>query len=312
MQMLQSIDPVAFAIGSLQVRWYGLAYLVGFVAAAWIAYRFARRWGVTLTVDDMYVTLLYAILGVVLGGRLGYVLFYGLEYYLQNPGKIFAMWDGGMSFHGGFVGILLGGVLAAKHTRISLLTWADLGSIGAPIGFGLGRLSNFINGELWGRVSDVPWAVVFPAAGPLPRHPSQLYEALLEGLVLTLAMVWLARRTPTRPRGELFGWLTALYGIFRIVVEFFREPDAALGFLAGGWLTMGMLLSTPLVIAGLAVVWWARSRNVSQEQVSRYAAQELALAKGAPRPASTKDREANRRPPERDTRPKRRPRKRSR
>lgn len=267
---LQSIDPVAFAIGSLEVRWYGLAYLAGFVAAAWLLYRFARRWDVRIAVDDVYIVLLYAIVGVMVGGRLGYVLFYGFEYYLANPAKILATWDGGMSFHGGFIGILLGGVLAARHIGISWFTLADLGAIGAPIGFGLGRLSNFINGELWGKISDVPWAVVFQGAGPMPRHPSQLYEAILEGIVLTAVMVLLARQTPPRPRGELFGWMTMLYGVFRIVVEFFREPDAALGYLAGGWLTMGMVLSVPLVVAGIIIVIWANRRNLSQAQVSRY------------------------------------------
>lgn len=268
---LQSIDPVAFAIGSLEVRWYGLAYLAGFVAAAWLFYRFAQRWNVRIVVDDVYTVLLYAIVGVMVGGRLGYVLFYGFDYYMANPQKILETWEGGMSFHGGFIGILIGGIFAARHIGVSWFTLADLGAIGAPIGFGLGRFSNFINGELWGRVSDVPWAIVFEGAGPLARHPSQLYEAVLEGVVLTAVMVLLALRDPARPRGELFGWMTALYGIFRIFVEFFREPDAALGYLAGGWLTMGMLLSVPLVLVGAGVVYWARRRNLPQAQVSRYA-----------------------------------------
>lgn len=281
---LQNLSPVAFSAGPFEVHWYGLAYLAGFVGAAYLLWVFAKRWQVVLTADDVYTVVLWAVLGVMVGGRLGYVLFYGLPYYAANPGKVLAVWDGGMSFHGGFIGILLGGIIAARQTGISWFTLADLGAIGAPIGFGLGRITNFINGELWGRVTDLPWGVYFVAAGAQPRHPSQLYEAFLEGLVLLAVMVILARRMPPRPRGELFGWMTALYGVFRIVVEFFREPDASLGFIAGGWLTMGMVLSIPLVVAGVWAIARARTLNLSQEQVSRYAAQ--VASAGSSRPSS--------------------------
>lgn len=267
---LSQLDPVALSIGSLEVRWYGLAYLAGFVGAAYLLWLFAKRWSVRLVADDVYLILLYAVVGVLLGGRLGYVLFYGAGYYFQNPGDILAVWDGGMSFHGGFAGILIACYFAARHVGISYLTLADLGAIGAPIGLGLGRITNFINAELWGRPTDVAWGVVFPGAGDVPRHPSQLYESFLEGFVLLAIMVLLASKLPPRPRGELFGWMAGLYGVFRIAVEFFREPDVALGFIAGEWLTMGMLLSLPLVIAGAAVVVWARRAGLPQEQSSRY------------------------------------------
>lgn len=247
------------------MHWYGLAYLAAFVCAGWILHSTARRWNLGLTTDDELNIVLAAILGVFLGGRLGYVLFYGGSYYREDLSRVLRVWDGGMSFHGGLVGILVAGVVMARLLRMPVLTLWDVGAIGAPIGFGLGRLANFVNGELWGRVTTVPWGVVFPGAGSQPRHPSQLYEALLEGFVLFLAMWWLSRRMPPRPRGELVGWLLSLYGAFRIAVEFFREPDLQLGFLAGEWLTMGMVLSLPMVLAGVSLIVWARRRNLSQE-----------------------------------------------
>lgn len=251
-------------MGPLAVHWYGLAYLAGFISAAYLLRWAARRWNLGLTTDDVLNILLAAIVGVLLGGRLGYVLVYGGSYYWEDPARILRIWDGGMSFHGGLVGILVAGVIMARVLDMPLLTLWDLGAIGAPIGFGLGRVANFVNGELWGRTTEVPWGVVFPGAGALPRHPSQLYEALLEGVVLFVVMVLLARRVPPRPRGELVGWMLALYGAFRIIAEFFREPDAQLGFLASGWLTMGMLLSVPMVIAGVWLVVWARRRGLPQ------------------------------------------------
>jgi phosphatidylglycerol:prolipoprotein diacylglycerol transferase len=258
------INPIALSLGPISVHWYGLAYVTGFVAAAWILRGLARRWALGLTDDDVLNVLLAAVIGVIAGGRLGYVLFYGGSYYLESPARILALWDGGMSFHGGLIGILLAGVVVSRTMGIPWLTLCDLGAVGAPIGIGLGRLANFVNGELWGRVTTAPWGMVFPGAGPLPRHPSQLYEALLEGAVLFCVMLWLARKTPPRPRGELLGWLLTVYGTARIVVEFFREPDGQLGFLAGGWLTMGMLLSVPMVLAGVWLIVMARHRNLPQ------------------------------------------------
>jgi phosphatidylglycerol:prolipoprotein diacylglycerol transferase len=258
------VDPVAIRLGPFAVHWYGLAYLVGFGVAAWMVHYFAGRWKLGLTTDDVLNILLAAIAGVLIGGRLGYVLFYGGSYYLSAPARVLRIWDGGMSFHGGLVGILVAGAIMARVIGMPLLTLWDLGAIGAPVGFGLGRVANFINGELWGRVTTVAWGMVFPNAGLLPRHPSQLYEALLEGALLFVAMFLLARRLPPRPRGELVGWLLTLYGAFRIAVEFFREPDTQLGFLAAGWLTMGMVLSVPMVIAGVALITWARRRQLPQ------------------------------------------------
>lgn len=259
-----NIDPVAFRLGPLTVHWYGLAYVAAFVIAALVVRWLSARWRLGLTDDDVLTVMLYAISGVIAGGRLGYVLFYGGMGYVREPLRVFAVWDGGMSFHGGLIGIMLAGWLATRSLRMPFLTLADMGAVGAPVGFGLGRLANFVNAELWGRVTDGPWGVVFPGAGALPRHPSQLYEAVLEGLVLTVVMVLLARRMPPRPRGELVGWMLGLYGVFRIAVEFFREPDAQLGFLAGGWLTMGMVLSVPLIVAGASLIVWARKRALPE------------------------------------------------
>ncbi len=225
----------------------------------------AGRWKLGLTDDDVLNIMLAAVIGVMVGGRLGYVLLYGSSYYLEQPARIIALWDGGMSFHGGLAGILIAGLVVARTMGIPWLTVCDLGVVGAPIGIGLGRLANFVNGELWGRVTTAPWGMVFPTGGPLPRHPSQLYEALLEGLVLFVVVLWLAWRLPPRPRGELLGWLLTLYGISRMLIESVREPDVQLGFLAGGWLTMGMLLSAPMVVGGLWLVVEARRRGLQQQ-----------------------------------------------
>lgn len=259
-----AIDPIALRIGPVAVHWYGLAYLAAFVFSALVLRQTAARWKLGITDDDLMTIVLGAVIGVVVGGRLGYVLFYGGAHYLRQPAEILAIWDGGMSFHGGLAGILVAGYVVARMLRMPMLTLWDLGAIGAPSGFLLGRLANFINGELWGRVSDVPWAIVFPGAGAAPRHPSQLYEAALEGAVLLTAMLVLSRRRPPRPRGELVGWLLTLYGVFRIVSETFREPDVQLGFIAGDWLTMGMILSVPMVVAGVLLIAWARRAGLPQ------------------------------------------------
>lgn len=260
-----AIDPVALRIGPVAVHWYGLAYLGAFVFSALTARWLIRRWNLNLTDDDLVTIVLGAVIGVVLGGRLGYVLVYGGSHYLKNPLEALAIWDGGMSFHGGLAGILVAGYVVSRILRMPMLTLWDLGAVGAPSGFLLGRIANFINGELWGRVTTVGWGMVFPGAGALPRHPSQLYEAFLEGAVVLLVMLLLARRLPPRPRGELVGWMVMLYGIFRIVAEFFREPDVQLGFIAGDWLTMGMLLSVPMVVAGALLIRWASKRRLPQQ-----------------------------------------------
>ena len=255
-----NIDPVAFRIGPLAVRWYGLAYMTAFLAAWWILKRLDERWDLGLGPDGRAATVLAAVIGVIVGGRLGYVLFYGAGVYWREPVRILQLWDGGMSFHGGLVGLLLAGTWVARRYHVPFLRLTDAGAIAAPIGLFLGRIANFINDELWGRVTNVPWGVVFPNGGPLPRHPSQLYEAALEGLVLFGVMLWLARKD--RDAGEITGWLLTLYAVFRIFVEFFREPDIQIGFLPGG-ITMGQLLTIPVLLGGIWLLWWVRRNRVA-------------------------------------------------
>lgn len=259
----QGLDPIAFSLGPLVVRWYGLAYVLGFVCAAAIIYFVAKRWKLGMSEDNLLTLMVCAIVGVVLGARIGYVLFYGDGYYLSHPLEILAFNQGGMSFHGGLVGLLIGGAVAARMTRIPFLTLADLGSIAAPIGLFFGRCANFVNGELWGAPTDGPLGVVFGgAAGMMPRHPSQLYEAVLEGLVIFCVLFALSRKRPPRPQGTFLGAFLVLYGIFRFLIEFVREPDVQLGYLWGGWLTMGQVLSAPLIVAGIALlVYAARTRR---------------------------------------------------
>ena len=248
-------DPVAFHIGPLAVRWYGLMYLVGFVLFVILGKHRARQNLLTgwhpRDVDDM---LFFGVFGVILGGRLGYVLFYKLGYYVQHPLEIFALWQGGMSFHGGLIGVLLALALFAHRRHKRWLEVTDFVAPLIPLGLAAGRLGNFINGELWGRPTNVPWAMVFPQVDTLPRHPSQLYELGLEGLVL-FAILWVyARRR--RPVGAVSGLFLIGYGAARFCVEFFREPDAFLGVLALG-LSMGQWLSLPMIAAGIALMAWA-------------------------------------------------------
>ena len=262
----QNLDPIAFAAGPFVVRWYGLAYVVGFALAAFIIYAVARRWKIGMSEDNLLTLMVCAIVGVVLGGRLGYVLFYGDGYYFSHPMEILAFNQGGMSFHGGLVGLLAGGAVAAKLTRIPFLPLADLGAIAAPMGLFFGRCANFVNGELWGAPTDWPIGVVFGgAAGMMPRHPSQLYEAVLEGLVIFIVLFALSRKLPPRPQGTFVGAFLVLYGIFRFLIEFVREPDVQLGYLWGGWLTMGQVLSVPLIIGGILVLIYAAKRKLPQQ-----------------------------------------------
>jgi len=263
-----AIDPVLIQIGPFAIRWYALAYIFGLVLG-WQYLRWLVRrpgWRLTpLAIDDL---LLYVTLGVVLGGRLGYILFYRPEFYLTNPLEALAVWQGGMSFHGGLLGVVAASILFARRRRLPVLEVGDAIACATPIGLFLGRLANFINGELWGRPSDVPWAMVFPGGGPQPRHPSQLYEAGLEGVLLFLIMTWLALR-PRTPgsEGRLTGVFLIGYGIARSIAELFREPDAHLGFLLGG-LTMGQLLSLPMVVVGILLVArsFAGARRASLER----------------------------------------------
>ena len=264
-----SIDPVLFSLGPFTVRWYGVAYVLGFLLAAFIIARTARRWKVIVDVDSLLTIMVCVIIGIIVGARAGYVLFYGDGYYLSHPFEIFATNHGGMSFHGGLIGALVAGIVAAKLTHIPYLTLADLGCIAAPAGLFFGRCANFINGELWGAPTDAPWGVVFGgAAGMMPRHPSQLYEAVLEGIVIFAVLFVLSRKVPPRPRGTFLGIFLIMYGTFRFLIEFVREPDVQLGYLWGGWLTMGQLLSAPLVIVGVVVLVYALRKRLPQQGVA--------------------------------------------
>lgn len=253
------IDPVALSLGPLKIHWYGLMYLLGFGAAWWLGRTRATTPDSGWTAEQVSDMIFYGALGAVLGGRLGYILFYDLPTYLDNPLKMLKIWEGGMSFHGGMVGVLVAMWLFGRKTNKSFFQVTDFLAPLVPIGLGAGRVGNFINGELWGKVSDVSWAMVFPHGGGLPRHPSQLYQALLEGLVLFL-IIWLYSRKP-RPTMAVSGLFLLFYGLFRFGVEFVREPDQQLGYLAFGWLTMGQVLSAPMIVGGMGLLVWAYSRN---------------------------------------------------
>ena len=264
--IFQMLDPVAFWVGPFPIRWYALAYLAGFAAVAILFVRLSRRWKLRMDSDTVLTILVCVMFGVLIGARLGYCLFYGNGYYLENPVEILAVSKGGMSFHGGLVGAVIAGVVAARITRIPFLTLADMGAIAAPIGLFFGRCANFVNGELWGAVTDLPWGVVFGGtAGTLPRHPSQLYEAVLEGLLLFLVLYLLSRKQPARPRGTFLGVFLVWYAVCRFALEFVRQPDAQLGYLWGGWLTMGQCLSMPLLIAGICLLLWVHRHPLPQQ-----------------------------------------------
>jgi phosphatidylglycerol:prolipoprotein diacylglycerol transferase len=261
------IDPVAIRLGPVQVHWYGLMYLLGFVAGWWLGLRRARRPGSGWSAEQVSDLVFYGALGVILGGRLGYALFYGLPEYLGDPLKLLRLWEGGMSFHGGLIGVLLAVGWYARRHRRTFFEVTDFFAPLVPIGLGAGRIGNFINGELWGRVTEQPWGMVFPHGGPLPRHPSQLYEALLEGLAL-FVILWLFSAKP-RPRMAVSGLFLLCYGLFRFAVEFVREPDVQLGYVALQWVTMGQLLSLPMVLAGGALLWWAYRRGTRPGEAVR-------------------------------------------
>ena len=260
-------DPIAIAIGPIAIRWYALAYIGGIVLG-WLyarkIIRSERLWGgkAPFTVTDFDDFILWVTLGIILGGRTGYVLFYNLGFFTQHPAEILKLWTGGMSFHGGFMGCVIAVLLFGWKRNISVLSLGDVTCAVGPIGLLLGRLANFINSELWGRHADasVPWRMVFPNGGPLPRHPSQLYEAGLEGVALFIILALLIRGGALKRPGLIIGAFATLYGVARIVSEFFREPDPQLGFLWGG-LTMGMILSIPMIVAGLIFIGAAWRRG---------------------------------------------------
>ncbi len=247
---IPDIDPVAFAIGPLTVRWYALAYIAGILLGWRILARSIHRFPANAKSSDVADFVIWAILGIILGGRIGYLLFYGHQVLLQDPLSAFAIWQGGMSFHGGLAGSALAAWIFCRTRGIRFAAFCDATASVIPLGLLFGRLANFVNGELWGRTTDLPWGMIFPSAGPDPRHPSQLYEAALEGLVLFVLLQWLARRTPIAERpGALTGIFLVGYASARILVEFVREPDRHLGYLAGS-LTMGMILSLPILAIG--------------------------------------------------------------
>jgi phosphatidylglycerol:prolipoprotein diacylglycerol transferase len=249
-------DPIAFSLGPLHVRWYGLMYLIGFAGAWWLARRRAARPGSTWTPTDVDDMLFFAAVGVILGGRVGWMLFYGTENLLREPLSLFRIWEGGMSFHGGLIGVLLALWLFARKRGRQLVDVFDFAAPLPAIGFGAGRLGNFINGELWGKPTDVPWAVIVDGT---PLHASQLYEAALEGLVLFLILWWFT--SSPRPRWAPSGLFLVTYGVFRFLVEFVRVPDANRGYLLFDWMTMGQILSLPMILAGLWMLYVAYSRR---------------------------------------------------
>ena len=257
-----AIDPVAVRLGPIAIRWYALAYVVGLLGAWWLVRRVGAGRAAIMTKRDADDILMWATLGVVLGGRLGYVLFYKPGYYIGHLDEVLSLWRGGMSFHGGMLGVILAAILFARSRKLNIFSVGDLAALAAPIGLFFGRIANFINGELWGRASDVSWAIIFPdpRAGNIPRHPSQLYEAALEGIVLfTLLLLAMRFLDSLKRPGEIGGLFLIGYGIARITAEFFREPDAHLGFLFAG-ATMGQLLSLPMIAVGAWLVWRARRK----------------------------------------------------
>lgn len=275
-------DPVAVQIGPLKVHWYGLMYLVGFLGGWWLGMVRAKKPNSGWTTEQISDMLFYVALGVVLGGRIGYTLFYALDKFIADPLMLFRVWEGGMSFHGGFLGVIVAMLLFKRKHHKTFFGVMDFIAPLVTIGLGAGRLGNFINGELWGRTTDAPWGMVFPHAGLEPRHPSQLYQFLLEGLLLFL-ILWFFSAKP-RPRMAVSGLFALCYGLFRFFVEFFRQPDAHMGdggFIAFGWLTMGQLLSLPMVLLGVGLLWWAY-RHPQFEPVS-VAAEQPAAEKSKPK-----------------------------
>ncbi|OCW59111.1 prolipoprotein diacylglyceryl transferase [Hoeflea olei] len=261
------IDPVIFSVGPVHIRWYGLAYVVGIL----LGWRYARAlvenarlWpaaGSRITALDIDDFLIWATVGIVAGGRIGYILFYDMAAVSADPLRAFEIWNGGMSFHGGLLGTLIAMVLFARKRGIPLFNLFDVVCAVVPVGLFFGRLANFINSELWGKLTDMPWAVVFPTGGPFPRHPTQLYEAGLEGILLLALLAWLIyRHRALAFPGLVSGLFVAGYALARIFVEFYREPDVQIGYLAGGWLTMGMVLSLPMLAIGVFVAATARAR----------------------------------------------------
>jgi len=243
------IDPVAFQLGPIEVHWYGIMYLIGFLAAWALAMYRANKPNSGWRSNQIADLIFYSAIGVIIGGRLGYMLFYQFSTFIHNPMTLFQIWQGGMSFHGGLLGVAIASLI---YSRLQNRNWFDVLDFLAPlvpVGLAAGRIGNFINGELWGRETTVPWGMVFPNGGPMPRHPSQLYEFFLEGVLLFI-ILWIYS-AKSRPRFAVAALFLFFYGLFRFCVEFFREPDVPIGFIAEGWLTEGQLLSFPMILIGL-------------------------------------------------------------
>lgn len=257
------IDPVAIALGPLKIHWYGLMYLVGIGGAWLLASRRLERFDATWTKDKLSDLVFWVAMGVILGGRLGYVFFYDFAAYIAEPAKILRVWEGGMSFHGGLIGVMLATWWFGKRNGKSFFELMDFIAPLVPIGLGAGRIGNFINAELWGKATDVPWAMVFPTdPEQLARHPSQLYQFALEGVAL-FTILWFYSRKP-RPTMAVSGMFAACYGVFRFIVEFVRVPDAQLGYLAWDWLTMGQVLCLPMILGGIGLIAYAYKRQAVQ------------------------------------------------
>ena len=253
--IIHDIDPVAISLGDFKVHWYGITYLFGFGMAWWLGNVRARLPDSGWNDEQVSDIIFYAALGVIAGGRIGYMLFYNPFLPEGEASQFWEVWKGGMSFHGGLLGVVVAMWLFARRYQKSLFQVADFVAPLVPLGLGAGRIGNYINGELWGKVTDVPWAVLFPTGGPFPRHPSMLYEFVLEGLVLFVIVWWFSHKP--RPRMAVSGLFLLGYGSFRFLVEFVREPDRQLGYLAFDWFTMGQALSLPMVVGGIALMWWA-------------------------------------------------------
>ncbi len=262
MLIYPDINPVAFALGPVQVHWYGLMYLFGFILAYLLALWRVKHYGLPWTSEQIADLIFYAAMGVIIGGRVGYMLFYASHEWLAKPLMIFKLWEGGMSFHGGLLGVIIAMWLFARRYCKTFWEVADFATPLVPFGLAAGRWGNFINGELWGRTTDMPWGMVFPKAGFLPRHPSQLYELGLEGILLFVIVWWYASKP--RPAGCVSGIFLMGYAACRLLVECFREPDPQLGFLAFNFLTMGQLLSIPMLIGGFLLWWKKRNENIPE------------------------------------------------
>lgn len=253
------IDPVALQLGPLSVHWYGLMYLVGLLSAWFLLNLRARTSPLALTKEQVSDLIFYAALGVIIGGRLGYMLFYGSAELRAEPWSLLQIWKGGMSFHGGMLGVIIAMGFYARKIKKPVADITDFIAPVVPVGLGAGRIGNFVNSELWGKVTDLPWGMVFPNGGPFPRHPSQLYECLLEG-VLFFIILWIFS-LKSRPRWAVSGMFLLVYGLFRFGVEFFRVPDVQIGYLALGWVTEGQLLSMPMIVIGASMLAWAYRRK---------------------------------------------------